>query len=53
MDGHGIETMICVGWRPIYPSRNDILTDKTARQILAHNSYGAARSCWKKGYRKK
>lgn len=37
----------CAGWEPIYPSRSDVLTDGTARQILAHDEHGKAIGCWK------
>lgn len=32
---------------PIRPSSSDSLTDGTARQVLAHNEYGAAACGWK------
>lgn len=32
----------------IRPSRADVLTDGTKRQILAHNEYGAATCGWNK-----
>lgn len=38
----------CDWTRPIYMSRADILTDGSARQILAHNETGAARCGWKR-----
>lgn len=38
----------CDWTRPIYVSRSDILTDGTARQLLAHNETGAARCGWKR-----
>lgn len=38
----------CTGWAPIYPSGNDVLTDGTARQILAHDEFGARMGCWPK-----
>jgi hypothetical protein len=28
-------------------SRQDQLTQDTERQIVSHNEYGVARSCWK------
>lgn len=37
----------CAGWEPILPSRADVLTDGTARQILAHDEHGKAIGCWK------
>lgn len=36
----------CAGWAPIYPSKNDSLTDGTARQILAHDEHGAKVCHW-------
>lgn len=36
----------CAGWQPIYVSRGDVLTDPTARDILAHNRNGVAQGCW-------
>lgn len=36
----------CLGWQPIYVSRDDDLTDETARQILAHNEVGEQRCGW-------
>lgn len=32
---------------PIYVSKTDVLSDATAKQILAHNKYGAAKCAWK------
>jgi hypothetical protein len=37
--------MGCAGWSPIMVSKSDKLTDGTARQILAHDEYGAALAC--------
>lgn len=37
----------CAGWRPIYPHADDVLTDETAAQILAHDEHGAEQGCWK------
>lgn len=37
----------CDWTRAIYVSRSDILTDGTARQILAHNETGKKRCAWK------
>lgn len=45
--GRVIEPDRCAGWAPIYPSRADVLTDSTARQILAHDEFGARMGCWK------
>ena len=39
-------TSVCTGWRRITVSKADVLTDETARQILAHGLYGAAMGCW-------
>ena len=36
------------GWaKPILPSRADVLTDGTARQILTHNETGASLCGWR------
>jgi hypothetical protein len=37
----------CAGWRPIYPSKADVLTDGTSKQILGHDEYGVKSKCWK------
>lgn len=37
----------CDWTRPIYISKQDIMTDGTADAILAHNLTGAARCGWK------
>ena len=37
----------CAGWRPIHPSREDVLTRGTKEQIIAHNEFGQHRGCWK------
>lgn len=37
----------CLEAEPIYVSKADVLTDVTARGILAHNRYGAKRCGWK------
>lgn len=37
----------CAGWRAIRPARADVLTDGTARQILAHNETGARVCGWR------
>ena len=42
----GAGTSACSGWRPIYVSRADVLTDGTARQVLAHNETGARLCGW-------
>lgn len=36
----------CAAWRPIYVSRADVLTEGTARQVLAHNETGRRLGCW-------
>jgi hypothetical protein len=36
---------VCTGWSPIRPSKDDNLTDGTARQILKHDQYGASLRC--------
>jgi hypothetical protein len=36
----------CAGWSAIYPSKQDVLTDGTAKQILAHDLHGVAQGCW-------
>lgn len=38
---------VCAGFHPIYPSRDDVMTPQTQRQILTHDQYGAARCGWK------
>lgn len=37
----------CDWAKPIYVSKKDVLTDDTAKQIIAHNEAGAARCGWK------
>lgn len=32
---------------PIYVSKTDVLSDETAKQVLAHNKAGAAKCGWK------
>lgn len=36
----------CAGWVAIYPSKADVLTDGTAKQILAHDRHGVDVKCW-------
>jgi uncharacterized lipoprotein YajG len=36
----------CATAKPIMVSRSDVLTDGTARQILAHNEYGERVCAW-------
>ena len=38
---------VCGPWEPVRPSAADVLTDGTARQILAHNEVGAALCGWR------
>lgn len=38
----------CEWTRPIYVSKQDVLTDTTARQILAHNETGRRLCNWKR-----
>ena len=47
-----VKTDHCTGWAPIYADGSDVLTDGTARQILAHDEYGARMGCWKAPTRK-
>jgi hypothetical protein len=42
----GSVTEFCAVARPIFPSRTDVLSEGTARQMLAHNETGAARCGW-------
>lgn len=42
-----VRTDFCTGWSPIYASRDDVLTDGTAKQILAHDRHGVDVGCWK------
>lgn len=39
-------TSPCIGWEAIYPSRSDVLTDQTAKQIRSHDQYGVKLNCW-------
>lgn len=36
----------CTGWSAIYPAGQDVLTDGTAKQILAHDQHGVNEKCW-------
>lgn len=36
----------CLPWAPIYVSRADVMSDGTARAILAHNETGARLCGW-------
>lgn len=40
-------TDYCTPWRAIYPSRQDVLTDGTAKAILAHDQTGEKLCGWK------
>lgn len=42
----GRATDPCGAWRPILVSRADVLTDGTARQLLAHNETGRRLCGW-------
>ena len=42
--GAGIDG--CGSWRPILVSQGDVLTDGTARQVLAHNEAGRRLCGW-------
>lgn len=46
--GTGAATRLaaCGPWQPIYVSKADVLSEETARQILAHNEVGRALKCW-------
>lgn len=37
----------CAGWSPIYISKADVLTDGTAKAVLAHDLHGVQAGCWK------
>jgi hypothetical protein len=43
----------CEWVRPIYPSKDDSLTDGTARQILNHNETGKDICGWSKPHKEK
>ena len=38
----------CAGWEPIRLDAASIdgMTERDARDVLAHNEFGAARGCW-------
>jgi hypothetical protein len=40
-------TDYCTPWRPIYVAAKDVLSDPTAREILAHDQTGAKLCGWK------
>lgn len=50
MNGRVTKPDPCAGWSPILVSKQDVLTDGTAKQILAHNEHGKALGCWKPGH---
>jgi hypothetical protein len=37
----------CAVARPMYVSKDDVLTEPLARDILSHNEYGARKCGWK------
>lgn len=37
----------CMEAKPIFVSKADVLTAETARQVLAHNEFGALKCGWK------
>ena len=43
---NGRETDPCGPWRAIYVSKSDVLSEDTARALLAHNRTGAALCAW-------
>lgn len=44
--GSGPVTDGCAGWVAIRVTAADVLSEGTARQVLAHNLAGRARGCW-------
>lgn len=44
---------ICAGWQPIITHGSDLalMDPATVEEIDAHNMYGLARGCWKRGDR--
>ncbi len=44
--GSGRVTDGCAGWAAIRVTAADVLSEGTARQVLAHNLAGRARGCW-------
>lgn len=36
---------MCTGWAPVYVSKEDKLSDGTAKSILKNNEYGVALRC--------
>lgn len=43
-----LQDATCAPWSAIYASRQDVLTDGTARQIMQHNETGRALCGWGK-----
>ncbi len=41
----GCGTMGCAGFRAVYVSEDDVLTEGTARQLAANNENGYAQKC--------
>lgn len=41
-----IEDDFCAIANPVYISKNDVLTDATARKILGYNEYGHKKCGW-------
>jgi len=51
MNGRVTKPDPCAGWSAILVSKQDVLTDGTSRQVLAHNDHGRAIGCWGKAAR--
>ena len=43
----GCATSSCVGFKPIRPSKSDVLTESTKIQILENNEFGSRHCGWK------
>jgi hypothetical protein len=41
-----VKTDPCAGWAPILISKQDVLTDGTAKQILSHDMHGKKVCGW-------
>lgn len=41
-----VKTDFCTPWRAIYVSRQDVLTDGTAKAVKAHDETGVKLGCW-------
>lgn len=41
-----VKTDFCTPWRAIFASRQDVLTDGTAKAIKAHDETGVKLGCW-------